>query len=292
MIEHAIHYQAHSQLVGMFDQILPILLRAKVWVDFVVILGIVGVVGGRVEDGVEVDRIDTQRLQIIQILIHTLEITTHVIAPARLLFVWTRGWWRIIKAPWTVGIAIRVITAIAFRQSTPWKRQHRVIVAHITSIGVIIPSSITEAIGEDLIDHRIIRPGRDRKSWYMDHQGVAVVDWVVSGAAQAAIEGGGIIGIISILGAIGNNKPIPQIIWLSIGQCSCPIITGRIFQVRLVAGYICSNTRHADQTLSAGVDAVHAQSDAVDIIVEGAESKRHRRARRSRAAWRAIQKIS
>src|SRR5688572_15934473 len=106
MIEHAIHYKANSQLIGVFDQILPILLCAKVWVDLVVILGVVGVIGGRVEDRVEIDRIDTQRLQVIQILIHTLEVTAHVIAAARAFLGWTPVWRSSIKAPWTVGITI------------------------------------------------------------------------------------------------------------------------------------------------------------------------------------------
>ena len=60
MVENTIHHKADSQLIGMFDQILPILLRAEVWIDLVVILCVVGVVGGRVKDRVEVDRIYTQ----------------------------------------------------------------------------------------------------------------------------------------------------------------------------------------------------------------------------------------
>ena len=63
VIEHAIQHDAYAKLVGMLDQIIPILLRAKVGIDLLIVLRIVGMVGTGVEDRVEVNGIDTQRLR-------------------------------------------------------------------------------------------------------------------------------------------------------------------------------------------------------------------------------------
>ena len=61
-----------SALLGMLDKVFPILLRAKVRVDCVVILGIISVVRTGVKDRVEVNRIHPQRLEVIQVLINAL----------------------------------------------------------------------------------------------------------------------------------------------------------------------------------------------------------------------------
>ena len=72
MIEHAIQHNAHAELIGMLDQIVEILLGAEVRIDLEIILRIIRVIGARIEDRVEVQRIDTERLQIFQFLIDAL----------------------------------------------------------------------------------------------------------------------------------------------------------------------------------------------------------------------------
>ena len=67
MVEHAIQYNAHAQLIGMLDQVIEILLRAKVGIDLVVILRVIGMVGTCIEDRIKVKRVDTQRFQVISI---------------------------------------------------------------------------------------------------------------------------------------------------------------------------------------------------------------------------------
>ena len=67
VVEHAIQYNAHAQLIGMLDQVIEILLRAKVGIDLVVILRVIGMVGTCIEDRIKVKRVDTQRFQVISI---------------------------------------------------------------------------------------------------------------------------------------------------------------------------------------------------------------------------------
>ena len=61
MVEHTIHDDAYPELVCMLDQVIPVFLGAEVGIDLVIILGIVTVIGGRVEDGVEVKGIHPKR---------------------------------------------------------------------------------------------------------------------------------------------------------------------------------------------------------------------------------------
>ena len=63
VIEDAVQDDAMPAVRGVLDQVLPILLRAEVGIDLVVVLGVVAVVGAGVEDRVEVEGVDAQRLE-------------------------------------------------------------------------------------------------------------------------------------------------------------------------------------------------------------------------------------
>ncbi len=119
VVEHAIQHNADAHLIGMFDEVLPILQCAEVSIYIFVILRVIRVIGAGIEDRVEVDRIYTQRFQIRQILIHTSEIATHIIAAARLLLGGAAGWRCFIKAPRAIRIAIGIVTAVSFGQGSP-----------------------------------------------------------------------------------------------------------------------------------------------------------------------------
>ena len=88
--EHAVKHDADAHCARGGAQVLKIRLRAEHRIDHAVIAGVVFVIGGRAEDGVEVNRRHAQILEIGELLFHTLEIAAEkiarvVIAVARLL---------------------------------------------------------------------------------------------------------------------------------------------------------------------------------------------------------------
>ena len=116
MVEHPIQHDTDATLVGMLDQVLPVLLCSKVGVDLPVILCIVGVVGPGIEERVEVNRIDTQRFQVVQVLVHALEVAAEVIAPTRSFLVGLQAGGVSSKRHGQVVPAIRVIAAVTLGQ--------------------------------------------------------------------------------------------------------------------------------------------------------------------------------
>ena len=158
MIEHAIQNDVDLFFAGVFHQILPILLRAKVGIDLIVILGVVAVVGTRIEDRVEINGGNAEGLEIVERLIHTLEVAAEIITAARLFLGWAVGGRGGVETPRTIRRAIGVIAAVSFRQCTPFEFEHRVIVADIAGLRVIVGAAVEEAVGEDLIDAGALCP--------------------------------------------------------------------------------------------------------------------------------------
>ena len=68
-------------LLRMLLQFVPVLLSAEEWVDVEVVLGVVAMVGRRVEDRVEVDSGHAQCFQAVEFLVHALEVAAEVVAP-------------------------------------------------------------------------------------------------------------------------------------------------------------------------------------------------------------------
>ena len=152
MIEDAIQNDVDVLFAGVLDQIIPIFLRAEIGIDFVVVLGIVAVIGTAIKDGVEVDGGDAERFEIIEPFIHALEIAAEIITSARTFLggaVIGRGG---IEAPRTISCAIRVVAAVAFGQCSPLEFNDRIIVADITGLRVVVVAAVEETVWEDLID--------------------------------------------------------------------------------------------------------------------------------------------
>jgi hypothetical protein len=51
---------------------------AQQWIDLIVVVGVIAVVAGALEDGGEVDGVDAQPLNVIEVVNHPVEITTFV----------------------------------------------------------------------------------------------------------------------------------------------------------------------------------------------------------------------
>jgi hypothetical protein len=123
VIEDAVNDDTHSKLIGMFHQVLPILLRPKIGIDLVVTLRVVRVVGASIEDWIEVDGIDPERFQVFQILVNALQVPTKIITPAGSFLDRAPVRRCIVKAPGAVCVAIGIIAAVSFE--CPGQRQHR-----------------------------------------------------------------------------------------------------------------------------------------------------------------------
>ncbi len=143
--------------------------------------------------------------------------------------------------------------------------------------GIVVGAPIAEAVGEDLVDAGARRPGRRREGCVVEHQGEAVVDDLVGGAAQAAIQCGGVIGVEIGIGAIGDDEAIPEVVRVRLVQGRLPVVAGLGFQAGLIAGDIRRGGRHWDDPLPAGVEIVQAQGDGGHIVMEGPEADQDRR---------------
>src|SRR4030067_3264127 len=81
MVEHPIQDDAYPELVGVLDQVLPVLLSAEVWIDLEITLRVVSVIGGGVEERVKVKRIHSECLQVVQVPVDPFQVTPHVVTP-------------------------------------------------------------------------------------------------------------------------------------------------------------------------------------------------------------------
>jgi hypothetical protein len=76
-----------------------------------------------VEDRVEVDRIDAEGREVVELLVHALEVAAVVVAAARLLLRRAVGGRRRVEAPRAVRRAVRVVAAEALGLDTPGEAQ-------------------------------------------------------------------------------------------------------------------------------------------------------------------------
>ena len=85
MVEDAVEDHAHPAPRGLPHERLEVVEIAEVRVDPVVVLRVVPVVRGAVEDRVEVDRGDAQRGEVVELLRHALQVAAEVVTAARRL---------------------------------------------------------------------------------------------------------------------------------------------------------------------------------------------------------------
>jgi len=83
VVEHAIEDDLDARLVGRPRQLAELSVGAEERIDAQVVLRVIGVVAGGVEDGVEVDDRDAQRLQVVEPLLNAAQVAAEVVAAAR-----------------------------------------------------------------------------------------------------------------------------------------------------------------------------------------------------------------
>ncbi len=135
VVDHCIQNDLHAALVQVAGQLGELCIAAEVGIDLEVVLGIVLVVARRIEDGVEVERRDPERLQIVQLGIYPRQVPAVKLTGAESLFV----------------TADRL---------TPPLADHRLasvlVFMMLHAQGRI---AVAKAVGKDLVEHLILHPG-------------------------------------------------------------------------------------------------------------------------------------
>ena len=76
VIENCIQHNLHISLMQIVHQLSKFLIGAKVWVNIEVVCGVVLVITGGCKDWVQIERCDTQRLEVVELVTDTFEIAT------------------------------------------------------------------------------------------------------------------------------------------------------------------------------------------------------------------------
>ena len=91
VVDHRIENDLHAALVQVAGQLGELFVAAEVGIHLEVVLGVVLVVARRIEDGIEVERRDSERLQVVQLGIDPRQIAAVKFAGAVALFVALTG---------------------------------------------------------------------------------------------------------------------------------------------------------------------------------------------------------
>ncbi len=136
VIDHRIQNDLHAALVQVAGQLGELLVAAEVGIHLEVVLGVVLVVARRIEDGVEIERRYPEGLQVVQLGIDARQIAAIEFAGAMPLFVTTDR-----LAPRLADDRLAAVLVLVMLDA-----EGRVAVA--------------ETVGEDLVEHLILHPGR------------------------------------------------------------------------------------------------------------------------------------
>ena len=126
----------------------------------------------------------------------------------------------------------------------------------------------------------------------VDRQRVAPVTRCRRRRAETAVERRRVVAVVRRRGAVGDDEAEPVHVDLRVGQRRLPEVARLGGERCLVARDAARDPRHADQLLRRVLRAVVAQRDARHVVVERAEAKRRRRARRHGALRRAIERVA
>lgn len=136
VVDHGIQDDLHAALVQVAGQLGELRIAAEVRVHLEVVLGIVLVVARRIEDGVQVEGRDPEGLQVVQLGIDARQIPAVKFAGAVSLFVTADR-----LAPRLADDRLASVLIFVMLDA-----ERRITVA--------------EAVGEDLVEHLILHPGR------------------------------------------------------------------------------------------------------------------------------------
>src|SRR5215213_4572725 len=88
MVEHAVENHLDTSRACVGHQLLEEAITAEVVTDLEEVARIVAMIRSGFEDRIEVDDRDANALQIIELIVHTLQIAAEIIAPLRRLGAW------------------------------------------------------------------------------------------------------------------------------------------------------------------------------------------------------------
>src|SRR4029079_13012690 len=135
VVEDAVEDDPDPELLRLLGELLELLQVAERGIDPLVVGRVVAVVRLRPEDRVEVDRSYPERLQVLELLAHTLQVAAEVVPAARALR--------------TAGC---VVAAVPLRERVPRLRGDGLVVAEVTRLRVVLRVPVPEAVGKDLVD--------------------------------------------------------------------------------------------------------------------------------------------
>jgi hypothetical protein len=293
VVEDAVEDDPDADLVGMLDEVLPVLLGAEGGIDLRVVLRVVRVVRAGVEDRVEIDRVDAGRLEDLELLVDALEIAAVVVAPARLLLGRAVGRWGRVEPPRAVRRGVGVVAAIALGLDAPRQLHDRIVVPDRAGRQVVADPAVAEPVGEDLVDHGVRRPGRGAEARLAEHQRPRPVDRVVRRRAKATVEGEGVVVVVVGIGPVGDDESVPQVVRTeATGQGRLPQVAAFGGEGGFVARHPGGGAAHRDDALAAVLDAVDARLDAGHVVGERPEPERDRGAGLDRAAGRSVEGVA
>src|SRR5512133_357180 len=145
VVEHTIENQPDTQLLCVLRQVVPVFLLAEIRIDMQIVLRVVTVVRSGVEDGVHVDRVYSERLEITKLLVDALQVAAKVVTSTR-PFPVRSARLRSAEAPGARTVRLRIGAAVALWKGVPRKREDRVVVARIAGMRIVIVSTVAEAI--------------------------------------------------------------------------------------------------------------------------------------------------
>ncbi len=250
-----------------------------------VVISVVAVIGTRLEDRVHVDGVDADRLQVIELVQHAFQIAT-VELVAVLPEAAAIGIARIadLGVPLVVGEGL---LAAVIERASGVRARPAVVVRQV---------AVAEAVGHDVVDGRVLQPGRCLKVRVVDRElergeGLAVigfaqpvlVDVVVVVEVIVAIEADGRavkgLELVVVDGGGGRHR-----------QANLPHVVGlAVLSNVLVKGHRCVD--RAGGLSAGGVEQVGTNEYAVEIEMSAAEAKSDLRVFRGGSAWRPIERI-
>ena len=282
MVEDAVEDDLDAGAVGRAHQLGELLVRAEERVDAQVVLRVIGVVAGSVEDGVEVDRRDAQALQVADAPGDAGQVAAEVVAAARRL---------------GAGLGrVDVEAAVALRQRVPRltddaiQRLRRPAVARQVGVGVVGRFAVEVAVGEDLVHDRVLQPGDGGEVGVIDLDDVAPVVEVRPRLAPTAVA-------LLVVLVVGRGRAVLDDEAVVVGrrragrQRRLPEVA-RLVRLRLVvAGHVGRRQIEVEEELPLRGVVPDAGADALDVVVVGAEAQDDIGSGRHRAEGHAVERV-
>jgi len=194
VVEDAIQDDPDPTVIGSLNEAFEQGQVAEVVVDDAVIRSIVLVVGGRFEDGVEVDGGNAQLFDVIQLIQDALQV-----AAVEVLAVGARA-----RAGGIAGIADRLVPVGLVRaEDGVW-----LIIKGCAGWGVVVEIAIAEAVGEDLVEDGVLDPIGGGVAVFVNGELPGIIGAFIKGLPPAA-GAAAVIFVIVGIAAIDGDEAVP-----------------------------------------------------------------------------------